>query len=357
MKPDNIHYNFNEIDGHNKAFNFIISPRRDGKSTQYLITKGEKVFKEEKLRTIYFRRDKNDITDMYINSLQGILRKFEKPRTFHYAKTKGEGFINVYDESDNENPYLTVVALNQEKGNFKSLFFPNVANFVMDEFIIDTRRGEKYVDDEVGKIKELYETMNREAVQMRGKPIKCYFLGNPYSMWNPYFVEFGIDPKLLKKGTIVTGKTWAVQRHTLHPELLEQIKKDNPLYDQFQGDAWERYAIEGDPINDDNINLAERPENYFIDAVIIFEGRYYAIWKYRGVGLPPFDFYVSREKELSKRRVVYAFDFKDLILNSRLYSKNDKVYLARFKRSVTLRRVAFADLDCSYTIESLFTAI
>lgn len=352
-KLDNIHYSFNTIDGYNKPFNFIIGPREGGKSSMFTITKAYKAFIEGKRSSIMLRRDKNDITDIYINSFQYILRKFKDPQAMLlYKRTKSEGFMTVYLKGYEE-PFMHFMALNQEKSNFKSLVIGDVAYVCMDEFIIDTRQGEKYIPDEVGKLKELYETFNREA----SKPIKCYFLGNPYSLYNPYFLEFGIDPKTLTKGSIRTGAQWAVERYILKPELVEIIKAKNPMFDQFKDDAWAKYALEGEAVNDANIRLGPKPPEYSLESVIIFEGRYYGLWHKLGFAFTDPAYYVSREEKIGARRVAYAFDFKDLVLNAKLYGKDDKAYLARFKRAVQHRLVVYQDLDCSYAIENLFTAI
>lgn len=353
MEIDAKHFNFSAIDGYAKPFNFVVSPRRDGKSTA-MILKAYKAYAQNKDCSIYLRRDKNDITDIYIQSLAGVLAKFGKPHEFRYKKTgKDEGFMKIYLGEETERPFLVLIALNQEKANFKSLFFPNVRYMVMDEFIIDVRQGEKYSDDEAGKFKELYETCNREAE----RPIQCYFLGNPYSLWNPYFVEFGVDPQKLPVGKYQVGKTWVAVRHVLNPALVEDIKKNNPLFDQFEGDAWAKYAIEGEAVNDSNVRLIDKPVDYAMETSIIVEGRFYAIWRYVGFGYPDPMYYVSREDKIGKRREIYAFDFKDLIAHSRLYSKEDKFYLSRFKRAIQRRSVGYQSLECAYTIEGLFASI
>ena len=319
----------------------------------FLITKAYKAFKEKHRATVYLRRDKNDITDVYVNSLLLMIRKFRDEKAeFVYRRTKGEGFLRVFLKGYEE-PFLFIIALNQELYNFKSLVLGDIAYICMDEFIINTRAGEKYVEDEVGKLKELYETLNREA----SSTIKCYFLGNPYSLYNPYFLAFGIDPKTLHKGVVRTGKTWACERYKLKPELIERILEKNPMFDEFANDAWAKYALEGEAINDENIRIMPKPNDFFMQSCIVFEGRYYGLWRSNELGVTDPMFYVSREESIGKRRLLYAFDFKDLILNSRLYTKSDKAYLSRFKMAISSRLVAYQDLDCSYTIEALFNSI
>ena len=319
----------------------------------FTITKAFKAYMEDGRATIFLRRDKNDITDIYVNSFQFIIRKFKDPKAeIIYKRTKSEGFLAVYLKG-HERPFLYFMALNQEKSNFKSLVIGDIAYICMDEFIIDTRQGEKYISDEVGKLQELYETFNREA----SKPIRCYFLGNPYSLYNPYFIAFGIDPKKLRKGAILTGPQWAVERYVLKPELVAQIRRKNPMFDQFANDAWAKYALEGEAVNDSNIRIGPKPPGFTLESVIIFEGRYYGIWHPIGFAHADPLFFVSREERIGSKRTAYAFDFADLVTNAKLYGKEDKAYLARFKRAVQHRLVLFQDLDCSYTIENVFTAI
>ena len=52
----------------------------------------------------------------------------------------------------------------------------------MDEYIINPKSGERYGKDEAFKIKEAYTTWRRECDGV----LKCYFLANPYSLYNPY---------------------------------------------------------------------------------------------------------------------------------------------------------------------------
>jgi hypothetical protein len=89
----------------------------------------------------------------------------------------------------------------------KSLVVTNLGNIVTDEFICNPKFGEKYLKNEAEKFMEIYNTFRRENPN-----VKCWFLGNPYSLYNPYFMFFGVPTAKLKAGVILTdGKTWVVE--------------------------------------------------------------------------------------------------------------------------------------------------
>ena len=63
VKLDNIHYSFRGIDGYNKPFNFIVSPRELGKTTMMWNIKIYRKWKVNKKPWIYLVRQVVEITD------------------------------------------------------------------------------------------------------------------------------------------------------------------------------------------------------------------------------------------------------------------------------------------------------
>ena len=104
-----------------------------------------------------------------------------------------------------------------------------------------------------------------------------YFLGKPYSLYNPIFVWLGIKPSKLKFGQILVGDNYVVEWYALLPELKAKILADNPLY-EFD-EEYKEYAFEGQPINDENIKTAPMPNDYHLRFVFKIEGKYIGIFQ------------------------------------------------------------------------------
>lgn len=345
---DNIHFNFEKIDSFNKSFNFIISSRWDGKTTAALVRKAYRAFKKSKYRTVVFRSQTIDITSVYIDSIEKTINKFEeeKIKLTYRLSDKKEGFVDLKIKGE---IFIRIISLSCPISRAKSLFLENVVFFIYDEYIRNTRAGEKYQKQEGFKIKEIYTTFVRESPY----PIKCYFLGNPYSIFVPLYLEFDIESSKIKLNEIVTGPDWAVDYHSLNPELKKQILAKNPAY-QIDDEYFD-YAVNAVAVNDKNLRLlANCPNNYRLQIAIRIENRYLGIFINN-----KFDFdngyYVSFIPNVGKRRDVFCFDFNNLIENVTLFSYSDREYFASFRDALRRRAVDFQSVECNYYIEELYT--
>lgn len=348
MQPDNLHYSFNAIDGYQKDFNFVVSPREDGKTTAFLLKAFRAFLKGQP--TIVFRRYGNDITDAYISGLFEVLEKFLDKR-IPYSYKEGDKKEGIVDVKSGDGVIFRIIALNQPISRIKSLFLKNAAYCFMDEFICNTRLGEKYLKEEAFKFKEIFNTFQRESDHLR-----AVFTGNPYSLYNPYFTEFGIPENKLKKGGIICGPNWAAERHILNPELVKLILAKNPLY-KFGDDAYAKYAVQGDAVNDANIQLMLKlPQFFSLYCVFGIDDKLLGIYK-NDASQQPYDFWVGYIDAIGSRRCAYCFDFKDLCAHSVLFSNEDRNRFARFRNSLRNRLVVFQSLECDYLIEEVYAQL
>ena len=178
IEQDNIHFSLRTINGYNLPFNFIISEREAGKSTAIWLQSYDTWCKEGKT-TLVIRRKVVHITKAYIDDICQIIRKFrDESCMFEYSQsTIKEGIVDIYI---NEKRFVRICALSVDITALKSLVLRDLKFIIFDEVLCNTRFGERYLKDEATKYMECYNTFRRES-----ENLKCYFLGNPYSLYNP----------------------------------------------------------------------------------------------------------------------------------------------------------------------------
>lgn len=349
VERDNIHFSNRFILGYNLPFNFVISERESGKSTDFWLWIYNK-WKRDGSTCLVIRRKVVHITKAYIDDIAKIINKFTDDNVvFSYSQsTIKDGIVDI---SIDGKPFIRIVALSIDITAVKSLVLLNLGSIIFDEFICNARFGEKYLKEEAMKFMEIYNTFRRES-----KNLKCFFLGNPYSLWNPYFLYFNVPTKLLKRGAVVTDKkSYVVQCYEMLPALREKILKENPLY-QFDN-AYTKYAFNGQNVNDENIVIEENmPPNFALYFVFRIEGKYIGIYRNQDYIDRDHQFYATfvNPSLLSKKRDIYVFDFTDLVDRTTLMSNEDRYKFARLKSSTRNRTIAFNSIECYYLFEEIF---
>lgn len=348
---DKIHFDFREVDSFNRVFNFIISEREPGKTTTAILDKVYLPFKKDGKTAIWLVRRSVELTPALFESWQMILQKFiDETIVFKYSKAELKtGCVDLFI---NEKRIIRVIALSLPMDRIKKLVVTNPGNIIFDEFIANLRHGERYLKDEYFTFKEVYTTFNREST----KPIKCYFLGNPYSLFNPYFVGLQLDTSLLKRGTIITGSNWLVNCYEMKPELREAILKKNPLF-EFD-DSYTKYAFGGIAVHDSNIRIrTKKPTNYFLRFTLKFSDKIVGVWENNIYDKSNIFYANVLTQEISKQRAVICFDFADLVDRTILFSPEDKIRFKRLKRAIEQRAIEFESIECYYLIEGIYNQL
>lgn len=349
IKKDNMHISLRAIDGKNKPFNYIICEREAGKSTE-LVAKLYKNYKEG-FTSLLFRRNVVDVTELYIDSLLEVIHKFHD-ESFIFIYNKGalkDGAVKVMDK-DGKLIFI-LVALSIKVSRIKSLVLRNIRNFFFDEFICNPKYDEKYLKGEADKFKDAYNTFYRETETQ----IKCYFFGNPYSLYNPYFFWMNVDVSKLKKGEIYVGEEFAIWCYEITPELRKYILERNPLY-KFD-DAYTRFAFFGQAINDENIRLSSQPTNFQLKWLFRSESKYIGVYQNNYIDNLQDMYFCKFEEKIGNKRNVYCFDFNELIDRCAIMSREDKEKFARFKRALQRNLVTFSDIAVYYLIINIYNFI
>lgn len=355
ISRDNIHYSFRAIDGQRKPFNFVVSSRDSGKSTGAILDKIYSPWIDEGKCAIILRRRIVDITDIYIRSLEEVINKFTPPPEKHIIYNKSttkEGAVRLMLQTGDDKPQLfaVIVALSCQAGRLKSLVVPNPSNMIFDEFIVNTRDfREKYLSAEAARFREIYTTFERESKT----PLKCYFLGNPYSLYNPYFAWLDVPTSKLKKGVTLTGVNWAVECYQLSDALAASILARNPLY-QID-DEYKQYAFDGSAVNDAEIPLGSRPNGAWLAFTVRLGSKGLALYR-----TPPNDlehiYYaeVINLADISANRTIWIVDLDDLTRNSVLFSHIDKFRFQRFAEAIRYNKMLYKDIEAYYLSKEVY---
>lgn len=372
LKRDRLHYQFDEIDKYNKAYNFIISPREPGKSTG-LWLKCYKQYLRYGYTALVLKRRTVDITEAWIQSLatqiNPFLRKKYRINKFFFKKGQcAKGIVDLYlsqeDMKAEIKPFIRIISLSTPVGRIKSTALDNCGNIFFDEFIIDTTHGEKYAANEVKSFRDIYDTYKRWALLApHPHKLKCYFCGNPYSMYNPYFIWLDAPLQDIKPGALLTGKEWLIQCYEVTPELREWILKTNPNY-TFD-DSYTRYAFGGVAVNDLRYRVnARRPSGYKIKWIFRVCEKFIIVWR-KGEFATAEDelngakYWVETSNKLPYENIhtnIWAFDVNDLIADTTLFTSSQ--YGRRFfvlGYAFSKRNVEFKTVEGAILLEAIFT--
>lgn len=348
---DNIHYSFRTIDGYNKPFNVIISSRDAGKTTTLWVRKVYDNWKKNHKPWLYLVRNANEIVEPLLDDIILPINKFrDEGAKFIFNRGDLEsGIMDIY-MMDGEEKYLfiRILALSMKLRRIKLSKIKNIAGVCMDEYIIDPKSGEKYLKGEEMKIKEIYTTYERECEGT----MKMYFLGNPYSLFNPVFMWLKVDTTKLREGVTLVGEKYVVECYQLTEELKQYILNKNPLY-QFD-DAYKAYAFDGRAVNDMNIRIGPFPPNYVLKFVVRINGLNIGVFQNNQLTYSEDRFYCKEITGFSNDRSIFTFEFEDLVDRCVLVSLDERRKLSYFKDSFRKRNVVFSNINIYYLIEEVY---
>lgn len=346
---DGTYWTKRRIDGYQRPINIIIGPREPGKSTSLMSAMWKECCKG--LTGGYITRNKNKINETLVNAIRSPIQKFYSVPPLHLqGGGEGTGNANILC---NGWPVIRAIALGMSTDDIKRTVIPDVSFLLFDEAILDLNKGDRYLPGEADKFKELYTTLVRE------KPnLKVYMLGNVYSMYNPYFLDFGIDGSKIKPGEIFCTDKVAVERITVSEKLKTKLEESNPYY--YMDEKYRSFALEGEAKNDSSIELVRvRPRNATTKFVLRLLGKDLAVCRLSDSLLSNQDgepvFWVGYSK--TEKKTAIAYDVKELVTGTRLANPNDKFLTGYFRTCFEQRRVVYQDLACYYLIEEIYKSL
>lgn len=363
-KKDNIHLDLSGYLGYNVKNLFIDSCRGTGKSFQ-ADNLPPSQFKKG-YTTIFLKRRPVDITTGYIIGLRDEMNKFrpdnDKVEFYFRDGDRKEGIVDIYttkeDMKNRDNIFIRIIALNIGGDRIKNSKLKACKYVIFDEYKLDTRKSnQKYLTNEFDIFKEFYFTYERFAPE----GLKCIFLGNAYSDYSPYQEGLGIDTNQIKLGCKITGKKGKLDyfytKYKPTPELMEKLIGDDP---EILNDRYERFAILGEAINDENIKKYDHlPRNFALRTVYRVNGRTIGIYSLKGNSDTDKDVdFMYYAKELNwnpeYRRQVYVFELENLENGTIIPTKDVICYMRPIRLAMMFRQIAFEDIGLYYSLEYVY---
>lgn len=359
---DDIHYNISKLDSYNKQWNICWSPRELGKSTAIDVQKVYKQWKENGWPAVYLFNQQADMSEGQMMSVENTINKF-KGREVHLSCTKDSNSIwLIWNTPTNgtkkdRSLFCVFASVSAPIRRFKGLNIGPISCIIYDEFIVNTKQGERYPDNLAFKLKEIYKTFVREC---RPRLLKVYCFGNPYSKYHPLLVDLKCPINSIKKGTTLVGDNYVLDAAVLSPELRQFILDTDPNHN-FD-DTYEKYAFDGDAINDEDVNVIEKqPPGYKLYLTFKAQDRYLYCYRceYEATlpGAYAFKYWcMATDQKPSPKRDVLSLNFESMTKDSKLTAYYKGIYIG-LKCAIALNTAAYSSPEAYYLAQLIYAAL
>lgn len=265
---------------YNRIWNFAVGVRGGGKTFNSLRECIEKYLKEKKngrhWEFIYLRRRVVDLDDACAGK-KGDGDLFSDLRAKGYFE--GHELKVVSDKSGGYNFYCDGEIMGYGKAlstaaSRRSTSKPYVGRILFDEFLIDDSAGsnQKYLNggEEYFLFLNFYETI------ARGKDIPVIFIGNAFSMANPYFVANNIRIQDIENNKIYKGKSWTVV--FWRDEEFIKSREKTQFYQSIEGTKMHDHAFGNTFYLDRKDFIRKRPTDSEHQFSLVYMGQTYGVW-------------------------------------------------------------------------------
>jgi hypothetical protein len=315
-------YDPNKTLTHNALYNLIIGNRSSGKSYG-LKKRAIKNFKEKGHQFVYLRRYKDELDKSKETYFDDVILNNEFPDdkiTFEADCYFFNGHLMGY-----------AMALTKAK-DYKSSAFPMVWLIIFEEFIIEENGFTRYLKNEVEIFLGFYMSIDR----YRG--CKVFFLGNNFTMFNPYTMYWNL--LLPYNSNITKAKNGKI--------LLEMVNNDEFIKERMltdfgqivDGTPFADYAIQNKSRIDTNTFVMKKSEKCSYYFTFKYDGELYGVWVDYSIG----KFFVSKDVDPCFK-TVYCITLDDHSPNTLLLkSSNKSVYFKTFIESYKDGNVYFESM-------------
>lgn len=321
---------------YNRIYNFVVGVRGGGKTFNTLLH-AIKRFEKTGEQFIYLRRRGVDLDDACHRKEGGDL--FSDIR--HHGYFKGVDLKVAADKSGGYNFYYNGKIMGYGKALStarRSTSLPLVKLIIFDEFLIDDRnRHDRYLNsgDEFFLFNNFYETI------ARGRDIPVLFLGNAFSMVNPYFIELGIRIDNPVENKIYKGKSWTLV--FWRDEDYIKKREQTQFYQATKGTAFNEHAFGNHFYLDRTDFVKKRPKDSEHQFSLVYLGKTYGVW----VDWDKGEYYVSTKGANTSREKTISLSLAD--------NKPNNVSIRRYRNMPFMRAFRMAVDNNSVYFDSLET--
>jgi len=317
---------------YNRIFNFVVGVRGGGKTFNTLKTFIE-LYEKGKGEFVYLRRRAVDLDDACTggDGSGDLFSDIQKQGYFEGVELKA-----VADKSGGYNFYYNDKIMGYGRALStarRSASLPNVNRIVYDEFLIDPSKShERYLSngEEMFAFNNFYETI------ARGRDIPTFFLGNAFSMVNPYFLTLNIRIPDIKPNKIYKGKAWTFVEWR-DPDFIE-MRQNTQFYQATKGTQFSEHAYSNKYYLDRQDFVKKRPEGTEHHFSLVYLGSRYGVWVDWDKGI----YYVSSKGANAPKEQTISMSLEDNKpnnINIRRY--RNYPFMKAFRLAVTDNRVYF----------------
>lgn len=310
---------------YNRIFNFVVGVRGGGKTMNTLIEFIE-LFEKGKGQFVYIRRRAVDLDDACSGTKAGG-DLFADIRAHGYFP--GVELKAVPDKSGGYNLYYNDKIMGYGRALStarRSTSLPEVNRMMYDEFLIDDSPGtrDRYLNggQEMFLFNNFYETV------ARGRDIPVIFIGNAFSMVNPYFIELGIRIEQPENNKVYRGKVWTAV-FWKSEEFIEQREKTQ-FFQATKNTTFSEHAFGNTFYLDRKDFIRRRSKDSEHQFSLVYLGKTYGVW----VDWEKGEYYVSNKGANTTRDKTISMSLAD--------NKPNNVSIRRYRNMPFMRAFRMA---------------
>lgn len=302
------YYSFNRLKSYNAFINFSMGGRGIGKTYGCVMMMIDN-FLEKKKQSVYIRRTESELDEVKATFFNAVRTdsKYEDVE----MEVKGDyGLINGEIAI-----YFIALSTSAKK---KSAAYPFVNIVVFDEYVMLSPR---YLKNEMILFFELLETIFRSR-----NDGKVYILSNSISYVNPFFDEFGIEPKQGDRFIKCNDGLIVVEIIPPNDEFKKE-KAETNLMRLLKGTKYYDYSVENKVLNDsEDFIIPKKPSGkYSFYGSFYSDGMEISFWRNDITGY----FYVDQLSEKGSQHRYYL-RMEDILPNFR-YLKDYRTQVSRIR--------------------------
>lgn len=336
-------YTSNKQLTYNRIYNFAVGVRGGGKTFNALKESIEKHLKERKngrqWEFIYQRRRVVDLDDA-CNGSKGDGDLFSDIRSKGYFEghelkvvSNKSGGYNFYCDGKIMGYGLALSTSSSRRSTSK----PYVQRIIFDEFLIDDTSGSRQYYLNSGNEKFLFDNFYETIA--RGRDIPVIFIGNAFSMVNPYFIELGIRIEEPEPNKIYKGKFWTVV-FWKDEEFLQERSKTQ-FYQATQNTEFSQHAFGNTFYLDRDDFVRKRSKDSEHQFSVTYLGKTYGVW----VDWDKGEYFVSTKGANTSRDKTISLSLAD--------NKPNNVSIRRYRNMPFMRAFRMAVDNNSVYFDSL----